>query len=54
MTLLEKFKVFLNKKNPSDSIPLFDENGEKIADDYKNNDDCGDDAFEGGKQRCLN
>lgn len=50
MTLLEKLKVLLNKKNPSDKIPLFDENGVLIAEDFKNDDDCGDDAFEQEKK----
>lgn len=49
MTLLEKLKVRLNKKNPSDLIPLFDEHGKKIADDFKNDEDCGEDAFEEDK-----
>jgi len=49
MTLLEKLKVRLNKKNPSDSIPLYDEHGKKITDDFKNDEDCGENAFEEGK-----
>lgn len=49
MSLFEKIKVLLDRKRKSDSIPLFDESGEKIADDFKNDDDCGDDAFEGEK-----